>query len=221
MMNGKTDVHPDLVLQTLLAKSGRSSRRANLMKIHELCRMEQETGSCDFSLPNMGRLAEAAGILKGRILYNAQSADYKVLLQTWEAYAGPASPKSPSPLASHQYLRRIEDPALRSIVQAIIAERDKLKAQLNVLKANTQVIVDRRPQGATLAVSPGSPPVAVLALSAQLTLSEREALQKSISPEYLEERGLQEGSHGEIVNHQGRVLFEVGFARAIRKVLLD
>jgi hypothetical protein len=104
-------------------------------------------------------------------------------------------------------------------MQAIIAERDKLKAQLNVLKANTQVTVDRRPLGATIAAPPGTQPVAVLALSAQLTPSEREALQKAVSAEYLEERGLREGSHGEIVNERGRTVFEVGFARAIRKVL--
>ncbi|MDU8489340.1 hypothetical protein RYA07_13105, partial [Pseudomonas syringae pv. actinidiae] len=36
---------------------------------------------------------------------------------------------------------------------------------------------------------------------------------------YLEERGLREGSHGEIVNLRGRTIFEVSFARAIRKVL--
>jgi hypothetical protein len=28
-----------------------------------------------------------------------------------------------------------------------------------------------------------------------------------------------EGSHGEIVNERGRTVFEVGFARAVRKVL--
>ncbi|MGA9667425.1 MAG: hypothetical protein WBQ69_13400 [Gallionella sp.] len=36
---------------------------------------------------------------------------------------------------------------------------------------------------------------------------------------YLDERVLREGSHGEIVNTRGRTVFEVGFARAIRKVL--
>jgi hypothetical protein len=61
----------------------------------------------------------------------------------------------------------------------------------------------------------------VLALSAQLTPSEREALQKAVSASYLEERGLKEGSHGEIVNERGRTVFEVGFARALRKVLGD
>lgn len=218
-MSGTTDIHPDAVLASLLAKGGRSNRRENLSKMHELCRGQHEAGSREFSLSAIGRLAEAEGILKGRALYNAPSADYRTLIEAWATYAGPAAPKPPKALASHEYLMRIEDPAIRSIMQAIIAERDKLKAQLNVLKANTQVTVDRRPLGATISSAPGVPPVAVLALSAQLTPSEREALQKAVSADYLEERGLKEGSHGEIVNERGRVMFEVGFARAIRKVL--
>ncbi|MBC8748286.1 MULTISPECIES: gamma-mobile-trio protein GmtX [Paraburkholderia] len=219
-MNGATDIYPDAVLESLLAKGGRSNRRANLMKMHQLCRRQHDAGSRDFSLPAIGRLAEAEGIMKGRALYNAQSADYKALIEAWAAYAGPPAPKLPKTLASHEYLTRIEDPAIRSIMQAIIAERDRLKAQLNVLKANAQVTVDRRPLGAVAAVS-DSQSVAVLATATQFTPSEREALQKSVSADYLEERGLREGSHGEIVNERGRTVFEVGFARAIRKVLGD
>lgn len=218
-MSGMTDIHPDAVLASLLDKGGRSNRRTNLAKMHELCRRKHAAGSRDFSLPAIGRLAEAEGILKGRALYNAPSADYRALIEAWAMYAGPVAPKPPKTLVSHDYLMRIEDPAIRSIMQAIIAERDKLKAQLNVLKANTQVTVDRRPLGATISASPGVEPVAVLALSAQLTPSEREALLKAVSAGYLEERGLKEGSHGEIVNERGRTVFEVGFARAIRKIL--
>lgn len=218
-MNCATDIHPDAVLASLLDKGGRSNRRANLAKMHELCRRQHAAGSRDFSLPAIGRLAEAEGILKGRALYNAPSADYRSLIEAWAAYAGPPAPKQAKTLASHDYLLRIADPAIRSIMQAIIAERDKLKAQLNVLKANTHVTVDRRPLGATVSAAPGVQPVAVLALSAQLTSSEREALQKAVSAAYLEERGLKEGSHGEIVNERGRTVFEVGFARAVRKVL--
>lgn len=220
-MNSVTDIHPDVVLESLLAKGGRSNRRANLAKMHELCRKQYEASSRDFSLPAIGRLAEADGIIKGRALYNAQSADYRVLIEAWAAYAGPPVPKQAKMLASHEYLMRIGDPAIRSIMQAIIAERDKLKAQLNVLKAHTQVTVDRRPLGVTIASAPGVPPVAVLSLAAQLTSSEHEALLKAVSPEYLEKCGLREGSHGEIVNERGRVLFDVGFARAIRKILGD
>jgi hypothetical protein len=220
-MNGMTDIHPDAVLASLLNKGGRSNRRANLAKMHELCRRHHAVGSRDFSLPAIGRMAEAEGILKGRALYNAPSADYRALIEAWAAYAGPAAPKPVKTLASHEYLMRIEDPAIRSIMQSIIAERDKLKAQVNVLKANMHVTVDRRPMGVTVSAAPGMLPVAVLALSAQLTDSERESLQKAVSAGYLEERGLKEGTHGEIVNERGRTVFEVGFARAVRKVLGD
>lgn len=220
-MKGASDIHPDAVLESLLAKGGRSNRRANLARMQELCRKQHETGSRDFSLPAIGRLAEAEGIMKGRALYNAQSADYRALIEAWAAYAGPPAPKPSKSLASHEYLMRIEDPAIRSIMQAIIAERDKLKAQINVLKANMQVSVDRRPVGAAVPAAAGTQPVTVLALAAQLTPSEREALKKAVSAEHLEERGLQEGSHGELVNPRGRTIFEVGFTRAIRKVLGD
>lgn len=218
-MNGSTDIHPQAVLESLLAKGGRSNRRANLEKMYELCRKQHESGFKEFSLAAIGRLAEAEGIMKGRALYNAQSADYCTLIEAWAAYAGPSTPRPAKTLVSHEYLMRIEDPAIRSIMQATIMERDKLKAQLNVLKANTQITVDRRPLGAHVSVAPGAQPVTVLTMAAQLTPSEREALQKAVSPDYLEERGLREGSHGEITNQTGRTIFEVGFGRAIRKVL--
>ena len=217
-MSSTTDIHPDAVLESLLAKAERSNRRANLTKMHELCRKQHEAGSRDFSVPTIGRLAEVEGIMKGRALYNAPSADYRALIEAWAAYAGPPAPKPIKTLASHDYLMRIEDPAIRAIMQAIVAERDKLKAQLNTLKAHTHVIVDRRPLGGTVSSAAGVP-VAVVELVAQLTPTEREALQKAVSAGYLDERGLKEGSHGEIVNERGRTMFEVGFARAIRKVL--
>lgn len=216
-MSGMSDIHPDVVLELLLSKSERSNRRANLARMHELCRRLHAAGSRDFSLAAIGRLAEAEGIMKGRVLYNAQSADYKALIEAWAAYSGPAAPKQQKTLASHEYLMRIEDPAIRSIMQAIIAERDKLKAQLNVLKANTHVTVDRRPLGATISTTTGG----LLEVAAQLTPSEREALQKAVTANYLEERGLREGSHGEIINERGRTIFEMGFTRAIRKLLAD
>ena len=218
-MKSTTDIHPDVVLESLLTNGGRAQRRTNLEKMHEICRKQHESGSRDFSLPTIGRLCEEQEILKGRVLYNAQSADYRTLITAWAAYAGPPAPKPPKVLASYEYLARIEDPALRSLMQAVVAERDKLKAQVNVLKANMQVTVDRRPLGATVASTPTGETIAVLTMAVQLTASERDALRKAIAPEFLAEQGWQEGSHGEIRNDRGRALFDVGYASAIRKVL--
>ncbi len=218
-MSGMTEIHPDAVLESLLAKGGRSQRQGNLSKIHDICRKQHESGLRDFSIPTIGRLAEAQNVIKGRALYNAQSADYRILIDAWGAYAGPPAPKATKPLASHEYLMRIDDPAIRSIMQAIIAERDKLKAQLNTLKAHTQVTVDRRPLGATVVSNPSAGPIALLMMAGQLTPSEREALQKAVSANFLEDQGWSEGSHGEVLNERGRTIFEVGYTRAIRRVL--
>jgi hypothetical protein len=218
-MSTTTQIHPEAVFESLMAKGARAQRRRNLARVHELCRAQYNVGSRDFSLPSIGRLCEAQGVLKGRVLYNAQSADYRTLIEAWAAYAGPPAPTASKPLASYEYLMHIEDPAIRSIMQAIIAERDKLKAQLNVLKVHTQITVDRRPLGATIVSASSTQPVAVVTMSAQLTQSERNALQNAISREFLEDQDWQEGSHGEITTAKGRTLFDVGFARAIRKVL--
>lgn len=218
-MNASTEIHPDAVLEALLAKGGRSQRKGNLQKLHDICRKQHGTNSRDFTIPAIGRLCEESGVIKARALYNAASEDYRVLIAAWAAYAGPPAPKAQKPLASHEYLMKIENPALRSIMQAIITERDKLKAQLNTLKAQTLLTVDRRPLGAAVVSHPSAEPVAVLVMAAQLTPSEREALEKAVSPQFLEDENWKEGSHGEIFSSSGRVLFGVGYTKAIRKVL--
>lgn len=218
-MTQTSTVHPDAVLSALLDKGGRSQRLQNLRAIHEICRKQHQAGSRDFSTAAMGKLCEAAGVLKGRALYNAQSSDYRALIEAWAVYAGPALPKAPKVLASHEYLLRIEDPAIRSLMQAVIVERDKLKAQLNTLKANTKVVVDRRPLGGQVVSASGILPQIVMTSAATLTDSERQALQQAVSGDFLESKGWREAAHGEIVTDKGRTVFDPGFATAIRKVL--
>lgn len=211
--------HPDEILDSILSKGSRSHRRRNLATVHEICRRQHQTGSRDFSIPAIGKLCEAEGVLKARALYNAPSADYRELISAWQGYAGPAVPKGPKVLASHEFLMRIEDPAIRSLMQGIISERDRLKAQLNTLKANTHIVVDRRPTGGKVAMSPGAAPLLLLSTESQLTESEKQALSKSISAVFLSDRGWQEIAFGEIVNDKGRTIFDPGFATAIRKII--
>lgn len=204
--------HPDTILQKFLDKRPRPQKVKNLHAIHELCRNQHEIGIRDFSISAIGKLCEEHGILKARGLYNAPLADYKALIEAWAAYAGPATPKPIKLVATDEYVTRIDDPAVRILVQGVIAERNKLKAQLNTLKAATKVVVDRRPVGS------GSL-YAMHERSDGLTDSERKALEKSVSMQFLAEQGWREVDLGEVVNVQGRTVFDPGFATGLRKLL--
>jgi hypothetical protein len=213
------DPHPDDVLEALLECSTREQKRDNLRRLHALC-AAQHAGTKDFSLPVVGKLWEATGGIKARALYNAPSEHYRTLIQAWEKHSGPAEVRAAEPKtkAGHDFLARIDDPAIRALMQGALIERDRLQAEVNLLKSVTHLKLDRSP------ALPGPAPVAVPFLppsapNPDLTASEREALQRAVSPEFLSDQGWTEGRSGEVRNDKGRRLFEPGYARAIRKVL--
>lgn len=218
----KTNIHPDVVLNALLDKGPRSNKVETLKKLHQICQQQYQSQSevlRDFSVASIGKLCEVQGLFKARVLYNAASADYVQLITAWAAFSGPASVKTskePKVLASHEYLMRIEDPAIRMLMQATIAERDELRATVNLLKSKMQVTIDMRSSGISFTQDGKATPV--LLPKAQLTDSERAALQKAVSKEFLEQEGWAEGSHGEI-KKGNRTLFDVGYASAVRKIL--
>lgn len=217
----QSDVHPDAVLESFLARSIRAQKRKNLLSMHEICRAQYDAGSRDFSLPTIGRLAEARGILKGRALYNAASSDYRALITAWSAYAGPMTVKPPKQLASNDFLMRIDDPAIRSIMQSVYVERDKLKAQLNLLKASTELTIDRRPLGAAISSGRDANSVPLVVMPVQLTPTEIDSLTMAVSKHFFEQEGWTEGTRGEVLTSGGRAVFGMGFTSAIRKVLRD
>lgn len=217
-----TTIHPDAVLEAILAKGMRSQKVHNLKQLHVICTQHyqsQQSRLRDFSLPTIGRICEKHGLFKARILYNAASSDYIELISAWAAFSGPSSvkgPKEPKLLASHEYLMKIEDPAIRILMQSVISERDKLRAQLNLLKSQTKIVINRQPLGAT--ISPGSPGTPVLMVDARLTDSERTSLQKAVSSEFFKSQSMEEGRHGQVTKG-GRIIYDIGYTAAIKKIL--
>ncbi len=222
-MTLQTTIHPDEVLESILSVGYRSNKVANLKLVHEICRKHHESSRGrlrDFSLPSIGRLCEAQGIFKGRVLYNKASKEYCDLILAWAAFSGPAATKDSKAktISGHEYLMRIEDPAIRSIMQSVIAEKNDLKAQLNLLKSQTEFVINMRPLGATIASGDGLASV-LLVNPIQLTDSEQEALVVAMSTDFLESQGWLEGRNGEVRDLKGKVIFDFGYTTALRKIL--
>jgi hypothetical protein len=100
-----TDIPPDAALASLLDKGGRSNRRANLAMMRELCGRQYADGSHDFSLPAIGRLAEAEGILMGRVGYNTPFS----LTTGRSSHGGPPMSAAPRPSPEDPGKPRIPD----------------------------------------------------------------------------------------------------------------
>lgn len=214
-------IHPDEVLKTL-RQGARPQKQRNFDVVHAVCAELHRLGSRDFSLACVGRMSEQRHGVSKAALYNKASADFRSLIQAWRAYAGDAQPKLPGSrkaLAEEDLLQRIEDPALRALIGGIVAERNELRAQINTLRSHANIVIDRRVLPGQIKAAHDGQVTQVLTPTEGLLLLEREALEKAISPRFLEQEGWREGPDGEIRNATGRKLFEVGFATAIRKLL--
>jgi hypothetical protein len=225
-MNPNTNIHPDLVLEAIQSTSRHPVKKRNLALFHEVCMERHELGSKDFSLKSIGEATECRGGLKAKALWNAQSADYRKLIDAWQAYVGPPAPKlkeATRAAGSFEFMQNIADPATRIIVEKLLRERDSLRAELNIMKAATTLTIDRRPSS----MSP--PPVSTSAnctVEANLHLNqlENEALEHAISRELWEQEGWFEEKLGRVVapvqgSNRVRTIFKPGFVPAVKKLL--
>ncbi len=217
-------IHPDEVLKAL--KEGvRVQKQRNLDIVYQACAELHRLGSRDFSLATVGRMSEERGGISRKSFYNKTSAGFLALIKAWIAFSEApvkkgAAKAQPAPLVENALLRKIDDPALRALFGGIIAERNRLRAEINLLRANTNVVIDKRVLPGYVDVTPQGQIVQVLEGTIGLAESEKISLAKAIAPEFLRQEGWIEGANGEIHNARGRKLFEVGFANAIRKVLM-
>lgn len=228
-MNHSTTNHPDQVLEAILAVSVHPAKKRNLALIHQICRERYKLGLKDFSLKSIGEASEAQGGIKTKALWNAQSADYRKLIEAWQAYVGPKEPnlrETARTADNNRLIQNIPDPATRIIVEQLLRERNSLRAELNILKSEAVVTIDRRPRpsaGIHSQNSDGSTTVEVT-VGVGLNQLELEALQHAISKDLWDQEGWAEGSHGRVVlpvvgTDRVRTIFKPGFVSAVRKAL--
>lgn len=207
-------ISPSGLLAQLVERKSRPERLRNLAILNKICEA-QHAGTRDFRLPVIGRFFEAAGGLKARALNNKASEDYRALISAWRESSPPMAVISrQSEIVGNSIFARIDDLALRTLMQSVWAERNRLRNELNQLKSTTKLLVDRRPVsiGASGGVSSAVPTTLVL------TATERAALEAAVSSAHLESQGWTEGENGEI-RKGARLVFDLGYTRSIRKIL--
>lgn len=212
---------PEQVL-IALKNGARPQTCRGLDVINSVCAEAHQVGARDFSLATIGRLTEQRHGPSMRTLYNEKSAHYRTLIKAWADYAAQKSGRleitPPKPIAEEDLLRKIDDPALRGVFGAIVAERNRLRSELALLRAQANIVVDRRTYPGEINM-PNGKVVQVLTGSQQLLPLEKESLVRAISADFLRQEGWSEGPDGEVLNAKGRRLYGLGYATAIRRLL--
>lgn len=214
---------PKKVLDDLKA-SATKRKRASLDLIYGILEQQIENGQRDFSIATIGRLSADAHGPSPQAIRNKGGADYRRIIEVW-AIAHNATTKKPLPRGSRgmipkrdeDILKLIEDPALRAVVGAIIAERNRFRKELRVLKSQTELTIDRRPEIRGIVPTVEMFP----SLSELLNDIEREALRNSISEKLLEERGWKTFDNGRVKDQNNRHLYKPGYVTAIQKILME
>jgi hypothetical protein len=209
-------MHPDELLEKL--KVNATPRKAkNLDILHAVCREQHERGSTDFSVATVSKISQERGGPVRSTIHNKTGDDFKGLIKAWADYTGGVTRKvrkiHENPL--YAVLDKIPDPAVRAVMGAVLAENKKLRGEINLLKANTEVVIDQR----NTTTNQMKEAIQILPASMGFTESEKEALRHSISDRLMQDEGWTQDDHGRILNSKGRSIYKVGYMTAIRKML--
>ena len=206
-------MHPDDLLERLKESSNPRKKR-NLDIIHSICQEQFERGSKDFSVATIARLSQQRGGPVKSTIHNKTGDDFKGLINAWAAHTGGGTKRERKVTESPVYavLDKIERADVRSVMGCVLAENKSLRRQLDILKANTKVVIDLRTRDS-------SPQPELLPAADTLAESEKAALRHAISAQTMKNEGWSQDAYGRILNEKNRVIFNIGFVSAIRKIL--
>ncbi len=214
-----------LILENL--KFGKSQRtQDSLNKLNTLLETRFNAKEKDYSIATIGRVSRAEGGIGEVSIRNKTGEHFRLLIDAWATKANTNMKKPPVPHSRKneiptdmELLIRLNDPVMRAVVGQIIAERKKLKAENRVLKQNTEVIVDMRPNQ-NIGAEQAHQGIQVLSILDNLLLpSDIEALKDAIDENKMAQLGWTVSKYGAVKDEYERPLFKTGFVLAIKKIL--
>ena len=219
------DINIDVILADL--KDGKVSKtQQTLDKLNDILKKYAESGQRDFSIAQMGRVSAAEGGPGYETLRATRNKHYRTLIEAWAQKCNtntkkPLAPTSRSKVIpeDNKLLERIPDAAVRALFGQIIAERNRYRKEVNLLKQHANVTIDKRPVRQFDARA--EPSVEVLpSLSGILTESEKKTLAYAISDECMEKNGWQYTKAGQVKDTEYNTeILPRGFVTGLRKLL--
>jgi hypothetical protein len=209
-------MHPDDLLDQLKT-TATPRKQKTLDLIHEVCREQYERGSKDFSVATIASIAaDRGGPSKGAI-HNVTGDDYKGLIKAWAQHTGGVTRKvrqiSANPYSA--LIDKIENPALRSMMNGVLAENRQMRRVITLLKAEGNRVIDMRPHQST----ESRETVQILPASYGLYSTEIEALRHAVSARFFEDEGWTTDAEGRVFNDTKRAIYKPGYVTAVRKII--
>jgi len=210
-------------------KKDKSKRtQESLEKLNNLLEKHFNNDGQDYSIATIGRISKMQGGVGDVSIRNKTGVHFRTLINQWAIKADTSLKKPPvrhsrknEVSSDMELLKKLDDPAMRAVFGQIIAEKKKLKAENHILKQQTEVIVDMRPNRAFSAGQVQQQVEIIPALTGILVNSEIEALRDAIDVNNLLNRGWVVSKLGSIKDENGRSLFKSGFVSAIQKILAE
>ncbi len=208
-------VNPSIILEELCS-TATTRTEAALRTLNQILETQSQIIPLDFSIATVGRLSGEQGGPSTQTIRNRTGKHFQQLIEAWAAFSGtttkkPLSVRQKQILNSNdQYvLDSIDDPVVRAVVGSLIAERNKYRDQLNVLKANADIVIDRTKRNVSNPSASGL----------DLTPMEIEALRSAISDEFMDSQWWVVMPTGQVKDENGVEMYKRGYVNAIKKIL--
>lgn len=211
-------INIDILLEEL--KSGKTVRsQKNIEKLNHILISYVESGQKDFSITTIGRISAIEGGPGYEAIRATRNNHYRRLIEAW-AYNCNTTLKKPLSAGSkstfiptdNKLLELIQDPALRALFGQIIAERNKYRKEINLLKQHTNIIIDKRADTHT--------ENNISSFSNILNEFECSALKYALSDECMQNNDWQTTQAGQVKHLEyNKEIFPRGFITGLRKLL--
>lgn len=208
-------VNPSIILEELCSNATTRTEAA-LRTLEQVLKKQSQIIPLDFSIATVGRLSGEQGGPSTQTIRNRTGKHFQQLIEAWAAYAGTTT-KKPLSVRQKQLLNSndqhvldsIDDPVIRAVVGSLIAERNKYRDQLNVIKANADIVIDRT-RSSSSNISSGC---------LDLTPMEIEALRSAISDAFMNSQRWVVMLTGQVKDENGTEVYKRGYVNSIKKLV--